>query len=192
MMENKQLGRKNQEAAIFTVPNLLSFLRICLIPAIVWLYCVKQDGVLAGGVLILSGITDMVDGYIARKFHMTSSLGKVLDPVADKLTQGVMLICLFSHFPWLIVPIVIMVVKEIFMSVTGLMVIKQTGTVLGASWHGKIVTCLLYAIILVHFIWYDISKTVSIFLVVVCTLMILVSFLLYGIRNIKMLLKSRS
>ncbi|MCM1430729.1 MAG: CDP-alcohol phosphatidyltransferase family protein [Muribaculaceae bacterium] len=192
MMENKQLGRKNQEAAIFTVPNLLSFLRICLIPAIVWLYCVKQDGVLAGGVLILSGITDMVDGYIARKFHMTSSLGKVLDPVADKLTQGVMLICLFSHFPWLIVPIVIMVVKEIFMSVTGLMVIKQTGTVLGASWHGKIVTCLLYAIILIHFIWYDISKTASIFLVVVCTLMILVSFLLYGIRNIKMLLKSRS
>lgn len=191
-MEKKQHDGKNYEAAIFTIPNLLSFLRICLIPAIVWLYCVKRNSILAGSVLILSGVTDIADGFIARYFHMTSSLGRVLDPVADKLTQGAMLICLLPHFPWLIVPIVLMVAKEIFMSVTGIMVIKRTGIVLGASWHGKAATCLLYAMILFHFIWYDVSRTASIFSTAVCTLMILVSFILYGIRNIKVLMESRS
>ena len=191
-MEKKQHNKKDYETAVFTIPNLLSFLRICLIPVIVWLYCVKQNGVMAGGVLLLSGVTDLADGYIARKFHMISDLGRVLDPVADKLTQAVMLICLFPHFPWLVAPIVVMVIKEIFMSVTGFMVIRRTGIVLSASWHGKIATCLLYALILVHFIWLGISRTASVFSVVACTLMILISFVLYGVRNVKVLLEDRS
>ena len=78
---------------IITVPNLLSFFRLCLIPVIIWSYCVKKNPLLAGEILLLSGLTDLADGYIARRFHMISNLGKILDPVADKLTQAAMLIC---------------------------------------------------------------------------------------------------
>lgn len=75
--------RKDQ---ILTIPNLLSIVRLCLIPLIIWLYCVKKDYTLAVIVILISGATDIVDGFIARHFNMVSDFGKILDPVADKLT----------------------------------------------------------------------------------------------------------
>ena len=80
---------------ILTVPNLLSMLRLCMIPLFVWLYCAKEAFGATALVLVLSGITDIVDGFIARRFHMVSDFGKILDPIADKLTQAAMLLCLF-------------------------------------------------------------------------------------------------
>lgn len=129
---------------IITVPNLLSFFRLCLIPVIIWSYCVKKNPLLAGEILLLSGLTDLADGYIARRFHRISNLGKILDPVADKLTQAAMLICLFTRFPHVLLLIVIMAGKELYMVVSGCLVIRKTGKVHGADWHGKIVTFLLY------------------------------------------------
>ena len=61
---------------IITVPNLL-FFRLCLIPVIIWSCCVKKNPLLAGEILLLSGLTDLVDGYIARRFHRISNLGNV-------------------------------------------------------------------------------------------------------------------
>ncbi|MEE1164601.1 MAG: CDP-alcohol phosphatidyltransferase family protein, partial [Lachnospiraceae bacterium] len=83
---------------IITIPNVLSFLRLLLIPVIVWLYIVKKDPIWTMAILALSGITDIVDGIIARKCNMISDFGKAFDPVADKLTQIAMLFCLVSRF----------------------------------------------------------------------------------------------
>ena len=82
---------------IWTIPNILSMFRIALIPVLVWMYVVVQDDFMTLCLLSLSGITDIVDGIIARKFQMISDFGKVLDPVADKLTQTAMLVCLGSN-----------------------------------------------------------------------------------------------
>ena len=76
---------------IITIPNILTFFRLLLIPVIVWLYLVKKDPIWTMAVLALSGITDIVDGIIARKCNMISDFGKAFDPVADKLTQIAML-----------------------------------------------------------------------------------------------------
>lgn len=111
-MNKKQKTHNNSR--ILTIPNLLSFFRLCLILLIIWLYCVEENYSWAGYTLILSGITDIVDGFIARRFHMTSDLGKVLDPVADKLTQAAMLVCLLVRFPFMIVPLVLLLIKETF------------------------------------------------------------------------------
>ena len=78
---------------ILTVPNLLSFFRILLIPVIICLYF-KEQYWWAFGLLVLSGATDVVDGWIARTFHVVSDFGKAIDPVADKLTQIALLLCL--------------------------------------------------------------------------------------------------
>ena len=145
---------------------------------------------MTGYVLLLSGATDMVDGYIARRFHMVSDLGKVLDPVADKLTQASMLICLLFRFPMMICPLVLLVIKEIFMGITGIWIIRKTGNVLGASWHGKMATSLLYGMMMFHVFWYEISYFASTYSILICTLMIGVSFILYGIRNVKALKQS--
>ena len=169
---------------IITVPNLLSFFRLCLIPVIIWSYCVKKNPLLAGEILLLSGLTDLADGYIARRFHRISNLGKILDPVADKLTQAAMLICLFTRFPHMLLLIVIMAGKELYMVVSGCLVIRKTGKVHGADWHGKIVTFLLYGTAAVHIIWFHITPMVSDLLIGLCAIMMVISVALYIIQNL--------
>lgn len=189
-MEQKTDRASKYEKRIITIPNIFSFFRICLIPVLVWLYGVEHDYMWAGYILILSGITDMVDGYIARHFHMVSNLGKILDPIADKLTQGVMLMCLVMRFPLMIVPFVLLIAKEIYMSVSGILVIQRTGIVCGAAWHGKATTCFLYGTMILHVFWHEITPMVSAVCIIACAALIGVSFVLYAIRNAKLLKSS--
>lgn len=172
---------------IITVPNMLSFFRLCLIPLIIWLYCFKKDGLWTTLMLALSGITDIADGIIARKFNMVSDFGKALDPVADKLTQIAMLICLLTGFPHMLYPLLLLVIKETTAAITNMILIKKTGVVLSAVWHGKANTVLLYSMMIVHLIWYNIPSAVSDILIFCCTAMIITSGILYGIRNIRTL-----
>lgn len=182
----------DRKKKIWTIPNILSMVRLALIPVIVWLYVSKENYVWAGSLLLLSGATDVVDGFIARKFNMISDLGKVLDPVADKLTQGAVLICLLGRFPLMALPLAMMVVKETFMSVTGLQVIRRTGKVISADWHGKVATLLLYGTMLTHIFWGDISDTQSALFIGATVVMIAISFWLYGRDNVNALRQAKA
>lgn len=181
--------QQNQEETyqkrILTVPNILSFVRLCLIPVIVWLYCGAENYRWAAIAVGISGLTDVVDGYIARHFHMVSDLGKILDPVADKLTQLATLLCLVTRFPHMVVPFAILAVKELMAAVMGIIAIRKTGAVEGAVWHGKVCTVLLYAMMLLHLLWGQIPAGVSYATVSLCTGMMLVSAVLYAIRNFR-------
>ena len=186
-MHSESGNTNNSQNKIITIPNILSFFRLCLIPVIIWLYTVKKNDIAAGAVLILSGATDVVDGFIARHFHMISNLGKVLDPIADKLTQAAMLFCLCTRFPLMVLPLALMVLKEAFMGTTGLLIIRKTKSVFGADWHGKAATVLLYATMIIHVFWYQIPVAVSDVLIGACTVMIFISFVLYARHNIQLL-----
>ena len=183
----KEGNTGSSQSRTLTIPNLLSLFRLCLIPVFMWLYCVEKNYLWTGIVLIISGLTDTVDGIIARKFNMISDLGKVLDPIADKVTQAAMLFCLLTRFPLMIAPLALMVVKEFFMGVTGLMVIQKTGKVFGADWHGKVNTWILYAMMILHVFWYNIPDIVSKVLIGICVVMMLISLVLYGRHNLKAL-----
>ncbi len=176
---------------IITIPNILSLFRLLLIPVIVWLYVEKQDPVWTTAVLALSGLTDIIDGIIARKFHMVSDLGKALDPVADKLTQIAMLFCLVTRFKWMLLPLCVMVIKEISAGVMGLLVIRKTGKVEGAVWHGKATTASLYSMMIIHLIWYNIPSVISGILIGACTALALLSAFMYSTDNLKILLAGR-
>lgn len=176
---------KDYSKKIITIPNVLSMLRIVLIPVIVWYYVFKDSPHIASLLLVLSGITDMVDGYIARHFNMISNFGKGLDPVADKLTQFVVLICLVFEFPQMIVPCLLLMVKEIVSAITALCAIRRTGRVDGANWHGKVSTVILYIMIFVHIVWKNIPSYVSMTLIILSVLMMLISSVMYNVRNIK-------
>jgi len=114
---DKTVENKYQKK-ILTIPNLLSLFRICLIPVIVWLYCVKENYLWTTITLVISGLTDVVDGFIARRFGMISDFGKAFDPVADKLTQIVTLYCLVTRFPLMLLPLGVLIVKEVFAGIT--------------------------------------------------------------------------
>ncbi len=168
---------------ILTIPNLLSLIRILLIPLFVWLYLGEENVPATAVVLVLSGLTDALDGFIARHYHMVSDFGKALDPFADKLTQFAMLCCLVIRFPRMLWLIIVLCVKEILVASSQLVVIRKTELVLGAEWHGKITTILLYAVMILHLLWLDIPATLSWSLVGLCIGMLLLSGVLYGIRN---------
>jgi len=172
---------------IITLPNLLSVFRILLIPLFMWTYCAKQDSLLTALLLLLSGVTDSLDGFIARKYHLISNLGKALDPIADKLTQGAMLLCLITRYPLMLLPFILLIIKEASVGISSLVVIKKTGSVHGAVWHGKVTTCMLYTMMIVHVLWGEITAGFSAFLIITCTLMMVISFLLYILRNIRFL-----
>jgi len=180
-MTNDSTGRYKNK--LLTIPNILSFFRLCLIPVIVWLYVGKKDYLWTLLILILSGVTDVVDGIIARRFNMVSNFGKAFDPVADKLTQMAMLFCLISRFPYMMAPFVLLVVKEVFTGITALVSIKKTNTVKGAVWHGKLTTVSLYAMMAIHVVWFNIPRTLSLILVGICIGIMLMSFIMYAIQN---------
>ena len=175
---------------ILTIPNILSLFRVALIPLIAKLYF-DEEYKNAVGILVLSGITDIVDGFVARKFNMTSNLGKILDPIADKLTQGLIILCLAVKYPYMLSMFILMAVKELILSVVGIMAIKRTQKVKCANWHGKITTFLLYFNIICHILWVDIPKAVSYSLVGVCIFFILLSFGMYFSSDIGKIKESK-
>ena len=172
------------QGKILTVPNLLSFLRLCMVPLFLWIYLGLDEPLWAAGLLVLSGITDTVDGWIARKIHQESNLGKALDPFADKVTQIAVVTCLSIRFPRLWIVSGVLLAKESFALITSLMAIHSSGEIQGADWHGKVTTTLMYITMIAHLVFPEIPDIVSITLTILCTGMILLSGVLYGIRNI--------
>ena len=187
VIENKKDILKNQ---IFTIPNILSLLRIVMIPVIVWLYNNDRPQ-LAVLVLILSGLTDIVDGFIARHFNLISNLGKILDPIADKLTQAIILLSVSSEYPLMLIPLILLTVKEVSLSIIGIFVIRKTKEVKGANWHGKVTTFMLYFTLIIHIICIDLSPAVSDMTIGACVVLMMLSFVLYVIRNIRQLDESK-
>ena len=187
MDENKENNKK-----IFTIPNVISMFRILLIPFFIWSYVGLRNNLLTLILLAVSGISDVVDGFIARRFHMVSDLGKALDPIADKLTQLAMLFCLVFRYWYMLIPLILLLIKELIAGTTGLAVIKATNHVRSAEWHGKAATAALYTLMILHILWPiisppDIPLTVSVISVAVATAVILMSFVIYTAENIKLI-----
>ena len=118
---------------------------------------------------------------------MVSDFGKAFDPVADKLTQIAMLFCLVTRFRWMLLPLCVMVVKEVAAGILGLVVIRKTGNVDGAVWHGKATTVSLYSMMAIHLIWYNIPGVLSGILIGACTALALLSAFMYTRENVKKL-----
>lgn len=167
----------------FNIPNQLTMLRIILLPFIAWLY-INDNITLAIVLLLISGISDIADGFIARKFNMTTSIGKILDPISDKLTQWIILACLTIRFRYLLVIFFLLFVKELFMGLTGLYVVRKTGIVYGSRWHGKATTVLIYSTIMLHFLFPDIPRTFALILMISSICMMILSLILYTRDNL--------
>ena len=138
---------KDWKKDLFTIPNLLSLFRLLLIPVYVIIYLNARDAAdyfIAAGILAVSCITDLIDGKIARHFNMISNVGKILDPVADKLTQFTLIICLSVHYPAIRSVLVLFVIKEGFQSIAGLLLLRKGKILSGALITGKICTTVLF------------------------------------------------
>ena len=137
----------NWKREVFTIPNILSMFRIALIPAYIVIYLNAEQPVeyfLAGSILAVSCLTVMIDGKIARKFNMISTVGKILDPIADKLTQFTLTLCLSVKHPVLRYVLLLFVIKEGFQGIVGLVYLFNRKMLPGALPAGKVCTTVLF------------------------------------------------
>lgn len=138
---------RNWKKELFTIPNMLSLFRLVLIPVYVSIYLnatMPYDYFLAGSILAVSCLTDLIDGKIARRFNMVSNVGKILDPVADKLTQFALTLCLSVKYPVLRFVLVLFVIKEGFQGIVGLVHLRKGKMLPGALMAGKVCTTVLF------------------------------------------------
>ena len=138
---------KDWKKEVFTIPNLLSLFRLALIPVYIAVYLNAEEDwqyFVAGAILAVSCVTDLIDGKIARRFHMISTVGKVLDPLADKATQFTLTLCLSVHYPALRPVLVLFVIKEGFQLIVGIIHFRKGKMLPGALMAGKICTTILF------------------------------------------------
>lgn len=141
---------------IFTIPNIISFIRLLLIPFFAIIYfndSIEYKYFWCIFIVLLSGLSDIVDGVIARKCNMVSDLGKILDPIADKLTQVVILLCLLINYPVLLPMFCVLFLKELFTLFASIYVLTNGTKPISARWWGKlstivIFTTMVYAVLL--------------------------------------------
>lgn len=141
-MDNKEQWNFNF-GDLFTIPNIITYCRFILI--IPFAYFFLTENYIAAAISIgLSGLTDCFDGMIARKFNQVTSLGKILDPIADKLTLIAVVVCMVFYVPSVLPVLVLLIVKDLLMLVGASNLLKKGITPPAAKWYGKVATIIFY------------------------------------------------
>lgn len=184
-MINKNTIKEN-----ITIPNILSLIRIIIILPFVN-YFLEKDYLTSAILLALSGLSDMFDGMIARKFNQISPLGAILDPIADKLTLIAIVICLLMQFPVLLPIVILMLSKELAMLICGGNLIRKGITPPSSNWYGKVSTILFYtsAVIIVSLeaIWGYQNNILAFVLMTITTLSMIYTLVRYAQIYFKLL-----
>ena len=183
---------KNKKV-LFNIPNCLCFFRILLIPLFLYVYFVadfKNRYIVAAFVLVISGISDFLDGFIARKFNMVTDFGKFIDPVADKLTQFVVAITLLFSYPLAWVLLIIIILKDLMLAIVGLYLYDYGLKITGASWWGKIATAYFYIIVIVLIGLHIPNTVISFVLIITGSVLMLLSFILYA-KELRYMVKEK-
>lgn len=167
--------RKRQ---VFSIPNIMSMFRIALIPLFASAL-LRGRTAAAAALIALSALTDVADGFVARRFHMVTQLGKVLDPIADKLTLIVLSFCLAlqNGRMWLLLGV--MAVKEGAMLLLCALFLRKGGRAESACWYGKVTTALLYASMVLMVLFPNLPQRAVSGLILLCTGWMLLCAALY-------------
>lgn len=159
-----------------SIPNILSIFRILLVPVFSYMFIVKGDFFTAGILLVISGVTDYLDGYIARKYNMTTNLGKILDPLADKLTQLMTVVCLAvkGYFiMWFLA--VFLFLKDLTLLIGGLLLYKKEEGMVPSNWFGKVATFVFYVAVVFlalfdPYIGETVKNVIAVLIILVCVM----------------------
>lgn len=167
---------------MFSIPNILCYFRILLVPVFIYAYFFIETKThyFSVVILIISSITDFLDGYIARKYNMITNLGKLIDPVADKLTQltvAIALIYKYHAYLWLAI---IIFIKDLMLAVVGLYLLKKNGRHIGgAEMPGKVATCVFF-IVSILLLAFDIHITFANIMIYMTCFLMLLAMIYYG------------
>ncbi len=176
------------------LPNMLSLLRLCMVPLYVIVYFsgIKNAHLLALLVYALATFTDFLDGYLARKNNCITNLGKVLDPLGDKMLTTAVLVCLLIDG---IIPgwiVLIIVAKEVLMGLGGLVIHRKAKVEIPPSnYIGKTATVLFFVVCAILML-FNIDHTVAVALVSLAVAVSLAAFVSYLCRFIRIMKLSKT
>ncbi len=177
-----KLIAKFSKKDLWAIPNILCYIRFLLIPVFVVLYMkasYPKEYLRAAAVVLLSGLTDFLDGFIARKFNMITELGKIIDPLADKLTQAALIFVLVVKIEWMFLLSILFVIMQLFLLIAGLVMLKKGTKLNGAKWFGKVSTTVFYVVMFVLVSIPNLNRNATNILMLICGAFLLLSFLLY-------------
>lgn len=128
---------------LVTVPNILTYLRFLLVAPFIFFF-LNKNYIAAALCIGFSGLSDCLDGFLARKLDQVTSLGKILDPIADKVTLVSVAVCMVIYMPSLLPIMLVMIGKEFLMLLGGLILLIMKITPPPARWYGKVATVIFY------------------------------------------------
>ena len=184
MFDARRLLTREQ---VLTVPNAMSAFRILLIPFIIWTYACDRH-YLAFALVLVSALSDMLDGLVARKLNMISDFGKFIDPVADKLTQASLVICLMTQHRHIYILFIILAVKELATLGLGALVFKRHDSVNSAKWYGKLCTVVFEGTMMLLMILPNASEELVHVFMFVCACVMIFAFVMYALFYLRMLI----
>lgn len=173
---------QNWKKELFTIPNMLSIFRLVLIPVYIYIYLNATEDHhywIAAGILAISCLTDMIDGKIARKFNMISQVGKVLDPLADKMTQLSLMICLSTQHGALRILLLLFLIKEFFQLAAMILNLRKGKALDGALMSGKISTTVLFISLIILVMMPHLQKPIADTITAVCAVFLMIAFFDY-------------
>ena len=167
---------------LLTIPNILTYFRLILVPVFIILYF-KLDTFPANLWTIVcvavSALTDVIDGKIARRTGQITDIGKILDPVADKLMEFAMMFCIALRYPLVIILFIVFAVKELVSLGFSGYLFKHDKNIGGAMWCGKLCTVILYAVLIIFLIFPEISKVFELIMIAVSLAAMILAFVIY-------------
>ncbi|MBO5197177.1 MAG: CDP-alcohol phosphatidyltransferase family protein [Lachnospiraceae bacterium] len=177
---------------LLTIPNILCYFRLILIPVFVVLYLRADspaDYYLAAAAALIASLTDLFDGKIARKYNQITEFGKFIDPLADKLMQGAMLLVLLIRVKWMWLLVTFFVVKEGFMGIAGFLMLQKGKKLDGAKYIGKVCTTVLYSVMFILICFPSLITNYTAVvngMLLLCAIFMMLSFVSYVMTYIHM------
>jgi CDP-diacylglycerol--glycerol-3-phosphate 3-phosphatidyltransferase len=173
-----KLGRES-----LTISNIITISRLIALPFIVY-FLLNEQRIIAFIIMLISLLSDGIDGYVARKLHQESELGKFLDPLCDKISLAVILITLFLIDSIPLWPIIIIIVRDFFILLGSYFIIKNKSVVLTSNLWGKVTGFIFGAIILSFTLnW----KEVGMIFIYISIPAVIVTFIIYTQRYIRLM-----
>lgn len=174
------------------IPNIITVFRFVLVIVFaVFFFSPLENGrMIAAGIFLLAEFSDALDGYLARKYQIVSDFGKIMDPLADKVMQIVVAVCVAVAEPSLIWVPIFLFAKEIVM-VIGAANLLTKDTVVKANWAGKLASVIYFVVFTVIMLFKDISPSVKQLLCGTFVAFSILAFIIYGIDFIQMVKKKK-
>ena len=173
--------KKSFKKDMFSIPNILCYIRLLLIPVFMYTFLSPANYAfwVPALILIITSFTDFLDGFIARRFNMITEWGKLIDPLADKLTQAAVVFCLATRYPLMWWLLAVLVVKETYMLIKGVKHLKEGKEIFGAQWYGKLSTIVLFFTMITLVLFPNIHLQIVDIIIVINIAIVIFSHIMY-------------